>query len=259
MPLVTNPVTTTEPVPVELAVLRWGRPGGRRVLLVHGVTSSAATWWRVASRLADAGCSVVAPDLRGHGRSPSAERFRFADHAADLAALDAGPWDVAVGHSLAGPILAELCRSAPAIGRLVLLDPVFEVPDEVFDAVVSDQLAEIEHADPRAIAAAHPGWHPEDVRLKVAAARATGPHAVERCLRDNAPWHHLDLLTAPTMPTVVVAADPDVGAMFEVHHAEAVADRPGVAGLEVRVATGAGHSIQRDRPDLVVSEVLGAT
>lgn len=243
-------------MPVELAALRWGPPSGRRVLLVHGVTSSAATWWRVATRLADAGCSVVAPDLRGHGRSPSAERFRFADHAADLVAFDGEPWDVVVGHSLAGPILAERCRHAGGIGRMVLLDPVFEIADDSFEAVVADQLAELAGPDPGALADAHPSWHPEDVRLKVEAARATGPHAVEQCLRDNAPWHHLDLLGACTMPTVVLAADPAVGAMFAVDHAAGMADRP---GFEVRVATGSGHSIQRERPDLVVAAALGTT
>ncbi|MDY7105328.1 MAG: alpha/beta hydrolase [Actinomycetota bacterium] len=244
------------PTPVSLPVLRWGPPGGPRALLVHGLTSSGATWWRIASRLADVGWSVVAPDLRGHGSAPSAERYRFVDHAADLAELDDGPWDLVIGHSLAGPILATWCRDRPAIGRLVLLDPVFELADDAFEGVVADQLGELDALDPTALAAAHPAWHPEDVRLKIAAARSTGAHVVERCLRDNAPWHHLDLLAGLTMPTTVLAADPGVGAMFPLDHAASMDE---VATFRARVVTGAGHSIQRDDPDAVVAAALATT
>ncbi len=42
-------------------------------LLVHGVTSSSRTWWRVAPALAGRGFRVLAVDLRGHGASARAE------------------------------------------------------------------------------------------------------------------------------------------------------------------------------------------
>ena len=49
------------------AIHRWG-PEPARVLLIHGITSSGATMWRLGEGLAERG--VVAPDLRGHGEAP---------------------------------------------------------------------------------------------------------------------------------------------------------------------------------------------
>ena len=53
------------------------------MLLVHGLSSYSGTWWRVASELAERGCHVVAPDLRGHGLSPSTSGYGFAAMAAE--------------------------------------------------------------------------------------------------------------------------------------------------------------------------------
>ena len=63
---------------IELRVLRWQPPldsgtvaaSGAPFLLVHGLASNARLWDGVARRLASAGHSAVAVDLRGHGRSP---------------------------------------------------------------------------------------------------------------------------------------------------------------------------------------------
>ena len=45
------------------------RDPGRAVVLLHGHPRTHATWWLLAPILADAGLSVVCPDLRGYGRS----------------------------------------------------------------------------------------------------------------------------------------------------------------------------------------------
>ena len=42
-------------------------------LLIHGVTSSSRTWWRVGPALAARGYRVLAVDLRGHGASPGVD------------------------------------------------------------------------------------------------------------------------------------------------------------------------------------------
>ena len=58
--------------PVALATTVWGN-GPRRAMLLHGLTSAATTWWRVGPALAALGFTVVAPDLRGHGKSPAGD------------------------------------------------------------------------------------------------------------------------------------------------------------------------------------------
>lgn len=40
---------------------------GPTILLLHGVGSSATTWWRAQEDLAELGWQVTAPDLLGHG------------------------------------------------------------------------------------------------------------------------------------------------------------------------------------------------
>ena len=50
---------------VPWSALVWGEPAARPLLLIHGVTSSAATWWRVGPALAAAGYRVTAVDQAG--------------------------------------------------------------------------------------------------------------------------------------------------------------------------------------------------
>jgi pimeloyl-ACP methyl ester carboxylesterase len=49
-----------------LALSQWGA-GPRRALLLHGLGSSGASWWRIAEALAEREFQVCAPDLRGPG------------------------------------------------------------------------------------------------------------------------------------------------------------------------------------------------
>lgn len=220
------------------------------MLAVHGLCSTANAWWYVADRLALDRRSVVAPDLRGHGQAPRAARYRIDDHAADLAALGSG-WDLVIGHSLAGPIVATAAL-APGFARaLLLLDPVFEIADDQLDAVVDDQLSELDpHAEPGVILAANPSWSPEDAFQKAMGARLTSPSVVERCLRDSAPWHHLDLLTPDELPrTHILGADPTIGAMFP----PSLADDPRLGPrVTYEMVQGVGHGIHRAEPVRVV-------
>jgi pimeloyl-ACP methyl ester carboxylesterase len=73
---------------------RWGR-FGRPVLLLHGLLFDRTMWWPVAAELATAtACTVIAPDLPGHGDSPA----RMAHDAAKPADDPAKP-----AHDLAKP------------------------------------------------------------------------------------------------------------------------------------------------------------
>lgn len=227
---------------------RWGNTDGPRVLLIHGATSYAGVWWRVGSRLAQLGCAVVAPDLRGHGRSAPAESYLFSEMAADLASLD-GDWDLIVGHSLGGPIACLLATERPPRNGLLLLDPFLDAVDSEFDAIVEAVLTEVDpNATEESIAAQHPAWHPEDSNHKAIGARLTSRYAVERCLRDNAPYHHLGLLGDVNTPVSILGSDPALDALF---HPEFL-DRIDNTDVWYEMVHEAGHSLQRERPVVVV-------
>lgn len=108
---------------VQAGGLRWHvqRMGAGPVcLLVHGTAASTHSWRGLAPLLA-AHCTVIAPDLPGHGftGTPAPERLGLEGMADALAALiaklDVAP-RIAVGHSAGAAILAQLCvtgRLAP--------------------------------------------------------------------------------------------------------------------------------------------------
>lgn len=98
---------------------------GPAVLLVHGITSSAATWRRAVRYLGE-GHTVIAPDLPGHGESANpAGDYSLGAYAAslrDLLALLDVPRVTLVGHSLGGGIALQTAYLFPdLIERLVLI------------------------------------------------------------------------------------------------------------------------------------------
>jgi pimeloyl-ACP methyl ester carboxylesterase len=112
--------------------------GGRRVayrtggsgpllVLIHGITSSSATWDRVLGELAR-GYTVLAPDLLGHGRSDKLrDDYSVGAHANTIRDLmDALGHRRAsfVGHSLGGGVAMQLAYQYPErVDRLVLVAP----------------------------------------------------------------------------------------------------------------------------------------
>jgi pimeloyl-ACP methyl ester carboxylesterase len=106
-----------------LRVARW--PGsGSPVLAVHGITSSSRSWPFVAAELDR---PVVAPDLRGRGRSSLLPGpYGLAAHADDcVAVLEAVATEpvVVVGHSMGGFVATVLAARRPDLVRgLVLVD-----------------------------------------------------------------------------------------------------------------------------------------
>ena len=162
----------------RLAVRRW--PGGARgagtVLAVHGIASNGLVWAPVAEALGDV--EVIAPDLRGRGRSRDVGGMStMARHAEDLVAvLDHFGVDRAVlaGHSMGGFVGCVAARRDPRrYSQLVLVDGGlgFPVPadtdiDAVLHALIGPAMRklETEFADR---AAYHAFWagHPAFARL----------------------------------------------------------------------------------------------
>lgn len=101
------------------------------ILLIHGITASHRAWDGLIGKLA--GCRVVAPDIRGRGRSNVlGAPFGMVQHAADAAAvvrdLVGGPVTV-VGHSMGGWIAAVLAHRHPElVARLIVVDGGLPIP-----------------------------------------------------------------------------------------------------------------------------------
>lgn len=133
---------TTE-IPVRGGTLHtaiWGPedPAAPTILAVHGVTASHKAWPKLAEALPEV--RIIAPDLRGRGRSndlpaPYGMPSHAEDLAAVLAALTSGPV-VVVGHSMGGFVSVVLANLYPErVRSLVLVDGglPLQVPAELSD------------------------------------------------------------------------------------------------------------------------------
>jgi lipase len=116
---------------VKLNHLEWGEPSAPTVMCMHGVSSHAPRFRRLAEWLVPR-FRVVSVDLRGHGHSDWAPPWDFDTHVGDLLetadslGIDGADW---MGHSFGGRLALELAARAPErVRRLVLLDPAVWVP-----------------------------------------------------------------------------------------------------------------------------------
>jgi pimeloyl-ACP methyl ester carboxylesterase len=137
-----RPVNAALRIPVEggaLAVGIRGPEDAAPVVAIHGVTSSQLAWQWLARELSDA--QVIAPDLRGRGRSRELPGpYGLRRHAADLVRvidtlnIDRLP---VVGHSMGAFVAVLLAAARPeTVSSLVLVDGGFPLhrPTGVSDA-----------------------------------------------------------------------------------------------------------------------------
>lgn len=236
---------------MRLSVSRWGS-GPRRALLVHGISSNADGWWRVAPAIAEMGFEVVAPDLRGHGGSEPGDGYSLAAYARDLVELGLG-WDLVLGHSLGGAAVCLAAVSDPAFAkRIVLEDPALVIPDtaSALEWLLEPFAGEV---TTESVAAASPGWHREDARIKAEALRQSGPEAVRRTVADNEEWNVIDAALALAVPTLLVGADPANGAIVPPALGESLAaSNPAVRFVWIPKGS---HSIHRDEFDAFMDTV----
>ncbi|HEX4436952.1 MAG TPA: alpha/beta hydrolase [Solirubrobacteraceae bacterium] len=99
---------------------------GPVLLLVHGITSDSSVWERVIGGLSRS-CTVIAPDLAGHGESDKPRGdYSLGAHAStlrDLLLTLGHQRATIVGHSLGGGIAMQFSYQFPeACERLVLVD-----------------------------------------------------------------------------------------------------------------------------------------
>jgi pimeloyl-ACP methyl ester carboxylesterase len=128
---------------LRVHLLEAGSPSQPCVLLLHGFPELAYSWRKVMPALAEAGYHVVAPDLRGYGRTTGWQAdydtdadlrpFRLLNAARDqlglLHALGHMTAAAVVGHDFGSPVAAWCALLRPDVFRsVVLMSAPFEGP-----------------------------------------------------------------------------------------------------------------------------------
>jgi pimeloyl-ACP methyl ester carboxylesterase len=156
-----------------VALQRWPADGPR-ILLIHGLTGMAESWWQVGPALAARGYDVTAVDQAGHGGRPlSGEATPDALADAVLELYPDGP-EVLIGHSLGSVTALALLEREPGWARTVIL----EEPPTALTPEVSRFIAETVAANAAAVRedrgaftellrAGVPRWADEDVHWAV--------------------------------------------------------------------------------------------
>jgi len=157
---------------LRVCICEWGPESGPRVLMLHGILSQGASWVELAERLSDKGLHVMAPDLRGHGRSDHVGRggsYHLIDFVADLDAIVnklCVERFVLVGHSMGSVIAALFAAARPdAVASLVMIEPLLPPDSRTVEEADGVRLAtQLEYL------AAQPS-HPNFPDLETAASR----------------------------------------------------------------------------------------
>lgn len=124
---------------LNLCVCRWGDPKNPLIVLVHGILDQGLGWESVANSLAKQGYYIIAPDLRGHGKSDHVAdgcSYNLLDFVADLDFLTNRftnkPFTL-VGHSLGSIIAGVFAKTRPnKVSKLVLIEPVLPVENNTY-------------------------------------------------------------------------------------------------------------------------------
>ncbi len=253
---------------IPWSALTWGDPAARPLLLIHGVTSSAATWWRIGPALAATDRRVVAVDLPGHGATGHWQgHHRFRDNAADVAAfvraagLEREGLQV-VGHSWGAVTAAALPAAGLRPATLVLIDPPAlahaAISREASDPA-QQTFTDIGEAT-AAIRAADPAWEDGDVHAKAEALTQLDEAAARSVLLDNGDWDGglADLANpaAAGIPTWLVRGEPATGGYLGDEHLPAFAALIGADHI-ITIA-GGPHSPHRTHPVETVTSLLRA-
>jgi pimeloyl-ACP methyl ester carboxylesterase len=106
-----NMIRRTRTIAMKLHYEVFGS-GAPTLLLLHGMGVNGAVWKRFIREIEPRWPGrIIAPDLRGHGRSPHGAHYDYGHHAVDCADLleASGPVFI-VGHSMGGAIAVQIAN-----------------------------------------------------------------------------------------------------------------------------------------------------
>ncbi|MEC4805692.1 MAG: hybrid fatty acyl-AMP ligase/type I polyketide synthase [Jaaginema sp. PMC 1079.18] len=268
----------------KLCLCTWGKPQQPLILLIHGILEQGAAWGQTAQYLAAAGYRVVAPDLRGHGRSDHAlgGSYRLLDFLGDLDALVPQLSDeplTLVGHSL-GAAIAALWAGARGdrVESLVLVEPVLPVESK---AHATEQLKI--HLDGRQSRSPHPIFPNLEVvakRLQAVTPSMSATVAYELAQRHTEPFEggwrwrwdvrlsnrsslglgglpfsraqYLELLEGIECPITLVYGDRST-----FNRPEDLQAQQQAMSQARRIELAGGHNLHIDAPDAIAEIILG--
>jgi len=222
-------------------------------VLVHGVTSSSRTWWRVGPALAGRGFGVLAVDLRGHGASPRAEAgLAVGDLADDVAETVGGPVELLVGHSLGALVALELVRRHPGFARRLVVEDPPGASSVDWPGLAAGIEADTARAvtDPeglgRDLEAANPAWPPGEAERRVADLADCDGRAIAAAVRPGVAFDLPALLTTARLPTLMLLAEEALGSNLTGLDRKAAVEA--LPDGTTRVLP-AGHSLHREALD----------
>jgi pimeloyl-ACP methyl ester carboxylesterase len=237
-----------------------------RIVLLHGVMSSAATWWRIGPALAARGWQADALDLPAHGGSARPGQPLTLDALAEgVASQLTVPADVIAGHSLGAITALALAARYPSLARALILE------DPPATAVATDPALAEGIARDAALARtdrdllvrrereANPRWLDGDVQRSVDGIATADAAAITSGLRGPGRWNLPALMaTAPQIPVLVLAAPPGPGS-FALSGGSALQE-PDRSWLRDTlppgrfIVLGSGHCLHRDQPERWVTQ-----
>jgi lipase len=137
---------------MRLHVHEWGETSSPPLVCLHGVGAHGASFRRLAEERLAARFRVLAPDLRGHGRSPWEPPWGLATQLDDVletlegVGVKPSAW---VGHSLGARLILELAAREPElVERAVLLDPAIRLRPDIALALAEEARRELRFPRP---------------------------------------------------------------------------------------------------------------
>jgi pimeloyl-ACP methyl ester carboxylesterase len=260
---------------LTLNVAEWDSVGPPLVLL-HGGSASWRSWAAVAPRLAR-DWHVLAPDLRGHGRSAWRPRYHLVDYAGDIARLvdhEVGEPGVVIGHSLGGHVAVAMAAHRPDVVRALVVGDAPLLLDSLRRHIAANRP---QNEAWRELAAGGDSAGVIATRLPDVPVAMPDGKTVSRIadvVPEGAPWYaematnisRLDPATLDTViefeamhaglegwlplvrcPVLLVQGDPAVGGL--VHDDEVEHWRSAVSDLRHVQLQGVGHGLFLEAPD----------
>ncbi|MEV0972275.1 alpha/beta fold hydrolase [Microtetraspora glauca] len=256
----------------DLFVRKYGRDAADApaILILHGAVESGACYGDAVDRWGG-DYHIVAPDARGHGKSPSRRPEHEGVPSTDVMVQDAidilkdmldetGRKTLVVGHSMGARIAAFVAADAPhLVAGVVLEDPPWWVPEAgpnpwlSVEQTVKDPF---DYADTASVEELmdmqrelNPHWAEQELRPLAEAMKAVDTDYMEQRLHEKrriwTPTARQITVGPAGVPALLITGTGDV--IVDKHSRERLtAVAP---GFDVVVIEGAHHCVRRDKPD----------